>query len=446
MQARCAGKYTKVLIAVKVLTRQTLFCLVLALVFLAGCNSSQTDAAGDGGGNGKGKGKGAGAGAQPVVVATAIRRDVPIEIPNTVGTVEAYKTISLKSQIAGQLTQIYFNEGDYVKKDDKLFSVDPRLYQAQLQQAEANVARSKALLEQAKANVDRDLAQQNYLEQSAQRQAQLFEQSIASRDQADQARANANAQKQLVEADRAAVQSAAAQINADQANIDNIKVQLSYATITSPIDGRTGNVSVKVGNIVAPNTQEVVTINQVEPIYVTFAVPEARLAEVKRYSALGSLPVTVRSQDDGSIGTTGKLTFIDNSVDATTGTIKLKATFENKDRKLWPGQFLNVVLRLTTQPNAVTVPNEAVQNGQDGQFIYVVKADHTVEARPVTTGPRVDQDLVITQGIEAGETVVTEGQLRLQPGSLVQTGDGKGGGRGKGSNPDSGTVLKGRSG
>ena len=194
MQARCAGKYTKVLIAVKALTRQTLFCLVLALVFLAGCNSSQTDAAGDGGGKGKGKGKGAGAGAQPVVVATAIRRDVPIEIPNTVGTVEAYKTISLKSQIAGQLTQIYFNEGDYVKKDDKLFSVDPRLYEAQLQQAEANVARSKALLAQAKANVDRDLAQQNYLEQSAQRQAQLFEQSIASRDQADQARANANAQ------------------------------------------------------------------------------------------------------------------------------------------------------------------------------------------------------------------------------------------------------------
>ena len=241
------------------------------------------------------------------------------------------------------------------------------------------------------------------------------------------------------------MQSAAAQINADQANIDNIKVQLSYATITSPIDGRTGSVSVKVGNIVAPNTQEVVTINQVEPIYVTFAVPEARLSEVKRYSALGSLPVTVRSQDDGSIGTTGKLTFIDNSVDATTGTIKLKATFENKDRKLWPGQFLNVVLRLTTQPNAVTVPNEAVQNGQDGQFIYVVKADHTVEARPVTTGPRIDQDLVITQGIEAGETVVTEGQLRLQPGSLVQTGEGKGG-RGKGSNPDSGTVLKGRSG
>jgi multidrug efflux system membrane fusion protein len=430
---------------VKVLSRQTLSSFVLlALISLAGCSSASNDAAGDGKGKGKGKG-GGGAGAVPVVVAVAAQRDVPIEIPNTVGTVEAYKTISLKSQIAGQLTQIYFNEGDYVKKDDKLFSVDPRLYEAQLQQAQANLSKSKALLEQAKANVDRDSAQQNYLEQSAQRQAQLFAQGIASRDQSDQAAANAKAQKQLVEADKAAVQSAAAQINADQANIDNIKVQLSYATITSPIDGRTGNVSVKVGNIVAPNTQEVVTINQVEPIYVTFAVPEARLAEVKKYSAEGqSLPVTVRSQDDGSSGTVGKLTFIDNAVDATTGTIKLKATFENKDRKLWPGQFLNVVLRLTTQPNAVTVPNQAVQNGQDGQFIYVVKPDRTVEARPVTTGARVGEDLVITQGIEAGETVVTEGQLRLQPGSQVTTGEGRGKGKG---NPDSGGGnVKGRSG
>jgi len=435
---------------VKVLTRQTLSSFVLlALILLAGCSSASNDAAGDGKGKGKGKG-GGGGGAVPVVVAVAAQRDVPIEIPNTVGTVEAYKTISLKSQIAGQLTQVYFNEGDYVKKDDKLFSVDPRVYDAQLQQAQANLSKSKALLEQAKANVDRDTAQQNYLEQSAQRQAQLFAQGIASRDQADQARANANAQKQSVEADKAAVQSAAAQINADQANIDNIKVQLSYATITSPIDGRTGNVSVKVGNIVAPNTQEVVTINQVEPIYVTFAVPEARLSEVKKYSASGSLPVTVRSQDDGSVGTVGKLTFIDNTVDATTGTIKLKATFENKDRKLWPGQFLNVVLRLTTQPNAVTVPNQAVQNGQDGQFVYVVKADKTVEARPVTTGARVGEDLVITQGIEAGETVVTEGQLRLQPGSQVTTGEGRGKGKGgsdKGTAPDSGGgTVKGRSG
>jgi multidrug efflux system membrane fusion protein len=417
-------------------------------MLLAGCSSSSTDVGADGGGKGKGKGKGGGGAAQPVVVATALRRDVPIEIAGLVGPVEAYKTISLRSQITGQLTQIYFNEGDYVKAGDKLFSVDPRLYDAQLQQARANLARSKALLEQAKSNVDRDLAQQNYLEQSAQRQAQLFAQSIASRDQADQAAANAKAQKQLVEADRAAVESAAAQINADQAHIDNLTVQLGYATITSPIDGRTGNVTVKVGNIVSANTQEVVTINQVEPIYVTFAVPEARLPEIRRYSAAGTLAVTVRSQDDGSPGSQGKLTFIDNAVDTTTGTIKLKATFENKDHKLWPGQFLNVVLHLTTQPNAITVPNEAVQNGQDGQFIYVVKADRTVEARPVTVGSRVDQDLVITQGIEAGETVVTQGQLRLQPGSPVQpTGaDGKGGGRGKGNNPDTSGAVKGRSG
>jgi multidrug efflux system membrane fusion protein len=244
-------------------------------------------------------------------------------------------------------------------------------------------------------------------------------------------RANANALAKAVEADRAAIESAKAQILADQASIDNIKVQLSYTTIASPIDGRTGNVEVKVGNNVAPLTVEVVTINEIEPIYVTFAVPEARLSDIKRYSAAGKLAVAARPQDGGSEAEQGVLTFIDNSVDTTTGTIKLKGTFQNKDRKLWPGQFLNVTLRLTMQPNAVTVPNQAVQNGQDGQFIYVVKADRTVEARNVQIGTRVDQDLVILKGIDPGETVVTEGQLRLQPGSSVQFGEGRrGGGRG----------------
>ncbi|MBV8841809.1 MAG: efflux RND transporter periplasmic adaptor subunit, partial [Bryobacterales bacterium] len=384
------------------------------LLFLTACASSSVDA--DAGtGKGKGKGRGGGGGAVPVVVATAVQRDVPIEI-QAVGTVEAYKTISVKSQIAGQITDVYFNEGDYVKAGEKLFRVDPRLYEAQLAQAEANVARSKALEAQAEANLEHDIANQRYAGLTADRTEALVKEGIASRDQGDQLRANANALSKAVEADRAAIESAKAQIRADQSNIDNINVQLSYTVINSPLDGRTGNIGVKVGNTVAPLTVEVTTINQIEPIYVTFAVPEARLADIKRYSATGNLPVVARPQDGGTEAEQGVLTFIDNTVDTTTGTIKLKGTFQNKDRRLWPGQFLNVTLRLTTQPGAITVPNQAVQNGQDGQFIYVVKNDQTVEARNVTPGPRVDQDLVILKGIEPGETVVTEGQLRLQPG------------------------------
>jgi len=385
---------------------------------------------GDGGGKGKGKGRGGGGGgAVPVVVATAIQKDVPIDI-QVVGTVEAYTTISVKSLIAGQITGIFFQEGDVVKKDQKLFTIDARPYEAQLSQAEANLARSKAGLAQAEAQVQRDRASQKYAQETAERTAKLVAEGILSKDQGDQTRSNADALGRAVEADLAAVESAKAQILADQASIDNLKVQLSYTTIYSPINGRTGNVSVKVGNIVAPNTVEVVTINQVQPIYVTFSVPEARLGDIRRYMAGGPLPVLARTQDGTDTVEQGRLTFIDNTVDTATGTVKLKGTFENRDLKLWPGQFLNVTLRLTTQPNAITVPNQAVQNGQDGQFIYVVKDDQTVEARPVTTGVRIDQDLVILSGIRAGDTVVTEGQLRLQPGSRVQTGEGRRGGRG----------------
>jgi multidrug efflux system membrane fusion protein len=405
---------------------------------LAGCNSASVDADA---GKGKGKGgRGGGGGPVPVVVATAVQKDVPIEI-QAVGTVEAYTTISIKSQIAGQLTAIYFQEGEVVKKGQKLVDVDARPYQAQLAQAEANLARSKAQLSQAEANVARDAATQKYASEQADRTQKLAQEGIMSKDSADQTRSQANALAQAVEADRAAIESARAQIRADEANIENIKVQLSYTTIYSPIDGRTGNVSVKVGNIVAPNTVEVVTINEIEPIYVTYAVPEARLAEIKRYMANGALPVIAKPQDGSGSVEQGQLSFIDNAVDTSTGTIKLKGTFQNKDLKLWPGQFLNVTLRLTTEPNAITVPNQAVQNGQDGQFIYVVKEDQTVEARNVLTGTRVDQDLVITKGISPGETVVTEGQLRLQPGSRVQSAEGRRGGRGRGgdSTGDSGS-------
>jgi membrane fusion protein, multidrug efflux system len=422
---------------VKALTRPTQILLALAILALAGCSTfstSTTDPDGGGGGGGKkGKGKGGGgAGAAvPVTVATALKKDVPIEVQE-VGTVEAYTTISVKSLVTGELTDFFFKEGDYVHKGDKLFTIDSRTYEAQLLQAEANLKRDQALRLQAESNLKRDTASQQYARDTAERYQGLLKDGIVSKDQTEQLASNANASAQSVDADRAAIDSAQAQIEADQANIGNLRVQLSYCVQTASIDGRTGNVTVKKGNIVSANTVEVLTINQVSPIYVTFSVPEAKLNDIRKYMAVGKLPVQAKAQDEAGPGETGAVTFIDNSVDTTTGTIKIKGTFENKDLKLWPGQFLNVTLRLTTQTNAITVPNEAVQNGQDGQFVYVVNSDRKVEARPVTIGERVDQDLVILKGMDAGETVVTQGQLRLQPGSVVTIGDGGGGGGGRG--------------
>jgi multidrug efflux system membrane fusion protein len=417
---------------VKVLTRPAQILLAVAIIALAGCSyfSTTTDAD-SGGGGGKGKGKKGGGGAAgapvPVLVATAAKKDVPIEV-SAVGTVEAYTTVSVKSMVTGELTDFFFKEGDYVHKGDKLFTIDSRTYEAAIKQAEANLLKDRALQTAAEANLNRDVASQQYQHATAERYQNMLKDGIVSRDQAEQLASNAAAGLQSVDADRAAIESAKAQIEADQANIANLRVQLSYCVQPATIDGRTGNVSVKKGNIVAANSTEILTINEVTPIYVTFSVPEAKLNDIRKYMALGKLPVMAKAQDEAGPGETGAVTFIDNSVDTTTGTIKIKGTFENKDLKLWPGQFLNVTLRLTTVPNAVIVPNQAVQNGQDGQFVYVVN-DNKVEARPVTIGERVDQDLVILSGLEAGETVVTDGQLRLQPGSAVSIGEGGGGGR-----------------
>jgi multidrug efflux system membrane fusion protein len=203
-------------------------------------------------------------------------------------------------------------------------------------------------------------------------------------------------------------------------------VQLSYTTIASPIDGRTGNLAMKEGNLVTANTTDLVTINQVKPIYVTFSAPEANLLAIKRYMAQGKLPVEASPQESSAAKDTGYLSFVDNTVDATTGTIKLKGTFTNDANLLWPGQFVRVALRLTTHTNALVVPNQAVQAGQDGVYVYVVKPDRSVESRVVVTGSRVDEDVVIQSGLQAGETVVTEGHLRLAPGMRVQPRDSKG--------------------
>lgn len=412
---------------------------------LAGCTNTGASASGGPGGGKGGRGRGGG-GDVPVTVAKAVEKNVPVEI-QVIGNVEAYDTISVKAQVTGQLTQVHFKEGDYVKKGDLLFNMDPRPMQAALDQAKANLARDQATLGQSQANLARDEAQARYAQAQSARYTELFQNGIISKDQSEQLRANAEATAQAVAADKATIDSSKAAIQSSQAAVETAAVQLSYCEIFSPIDGRTGNLTVKQGNVVTANSVELMTINQIEPIYVTFSVPEAQLPAIKRYMAEGTLPVRSRPQDDDSGGDeNGSLTFVDNTVDVTTGTIKLKGTFPNASHKLWPGQFVRVTLRLTTQPNAVVVPNEAVQTGQNGSFIYVVKQDRTVESRPVTTGARVDQDMVVEAGLEPGETVVTEGQLRLAPGSRVVVRDGRGGGGGRGGKKGGGGEGGGKKG
>jgi len=408
---------------------------------LQSCNNADTlradpNAKKGTGGGGRGRGRSLDAGGPaPVVVAKVSQKDVPIEV-SVVGNVEAYSTINVIPQVGGQLTEVFINEGDYVRKGQKLFQIDARPLQAMLAQNQANLERDKALLNQGQANLARDTASEVYARAEAGRYAKLFDDKIVSKEQVDQYRTNADTLGQSLAADRAAIESSRAQINSDQATIDNAKVQLSYTTIPSPIDGRTGNMTVKQGNVVTPNSSNLITITQIEPIYVTFAVPESTLADVKRYMAQGKLLVTAIPQDGAGAQEHGVLTFVDNNVDMTTGTIKLKGTFQNQGHKLWPGQYVNVVLRLTTRPHALVVPNQAVQSGQDGSFVYLVKPDNTVAVAKVTTGPRVDQDLVIEDGLSDGDTVVTEGQLRLAPGSRVSMrgagGDSGGGRRAKG--------------
>lgn len=357
----------------------------------------------------------------PVVVATVGQRTVPVDV-QVIGNVEAYATIAVKSQVGGELTVAHFREGDFVKKGDVLFTIDPRLLEAQVKQAEATLARDKAQLSLAEANLARDIAQEKYTRDQATRYRNLFQKGVISREQFDQYQTGSDVQIEAVNADKAAVESSHAAVAADEAALRNIQVQLSYTEILSPIDGRTGNLMIKQGNVVKANDVDLVTINQLQPIYVTFTVPEARLPDVKRYMAQGQ--VKVLATPPGSDKTeTGDLSFIDNTVDATTGAIKLKGTFANAGRLLWPGQFARVTLRLGSARDALLVPTEAVQNGQEGQFVFVVKHDMTVEARPVVAGARIDKEQVIEQGLRFGETVVTEGQLRLSPGVRVKVQD-----------------------
>ena len=388
----------------------------------------------------------AGPPAVPVAVSEAVAKDVPVSV-TAVGNVQAYTLVAVKSQIAGQVTQVHFREGQEVRKDDLLFTIDPRPLEAALRQAQANVARDTAALrqaeaalaqrraevQQAEANLARDMAQMENASVQEQRYRSLVDKDLVAREQYDQVRTAASALASTVLADRAAIENAKASaqaaeatienaraaIAANEAMVDNARLQLAYTAIRAPMDGRTGNILVQPGNVVKSNEDSgMVVLTQVRPIYVSFSVPEQQLADVKRYSAGAPLKVDT-FPDRARPPVRGEVTFINSTVDPTTGTIQLKATFPNTDNVLWPGQFLDVVLMLTTQSNAVVVPSQAIQPGQQGPFVFVVKPDLTVESRKVEVGRRLERETVVDKGLTPGERVVIDGQLRLSPGAKV---------------------------
>lgn len=329
--------------------------------------------------------------AVPVQVATAARREMPVEIP-AIGHVEAISTVAVKAQVGGQITEVAFREGQDISKGDGLLTIDPRPFEAALAQA--------------RANLERDRVRAKNAQEDVKRYAELVARDYVTAQQFDQAKADAAA--------------AEATARADEAAVENARLQREYCSIRSPIDGRTGSLLVHIGNVVKANDDRtLVQINQIRPIFVSFAVPETNLGEISRRVRAGRLFVRATPQDRGDPAQ-GGLTFIDNAVNASTGTIQLKATFANRDSRLWPGQFVNVVLNLATEPDAIVVPSQAVQTGQSGQFVFVVKDDLTVDSRPVTVA-RVSGPLaVVAKGIAAGERVVTDGQLRLSPGARVE--------------------------
>jgi multidrug efflux system membrane fusion protein len=325
----------------------------------------------------------------PVVVATAVKKPIPIQI-STIGTVEAFQAISVRSQITGLITKVHFKEGHEVKKGDLLIELDCRSNEAALRQAEANLVKDRALVENAKEDL--------------RRYTMLIEKNFVAKEEYDQRKTNLAALEATVKADEAAVQ--------------NNLVQVHYCSIYSPIDGRTGKLKVDQGNILKANDIEVVTINKIRPINVTFAIPEKELPRVKQYSYAKKLEVNAFLPGEEQLEK-GELTFVDNAIDKATGTITLKGTFANKEKRLLPGQFVDVTLMLTIKPDAILVPSQGVEQGQAGQYVYVIGRDSTAEMRPVTIGPVINGETVILKGIHAGDQVVTDGQMRLTPGAKI---------------------------
>lgn len=359
--------------------RLNLLLASLSFLLFAGCSKSEQAAAK------------APAPAVPVTIATVEQKDAPVII-RAIGNVEPIEKVEVKSQIAGQVIAVHFKEGQDVRKGELLFEIDPRQAQADVNRAQSQLVRDQAEAANARAQADR--------------YKRLFEEGVTSRQEYDRILTAAQAAEAVVAADKAAV--------------ENARLQLHYTKVVAPVAGRTGGLAVTVGNIVKANEAVLVTINQIDPIYVSFSIPEQQLGDVKRYMAAG-LKVAAIPQSAGAATAPGKVTFVDNTVDPATGTIKLKATFDNKRGALWPGQFADVVLTLTTQPNAIVVPSAGVNVGQGGSYAYVVNdADKTVDQRPVAVQRTLGDLSIIASGLNAGEKVVTDGQLRLTKGTRVE--------------------------
>jgi multidrug efflux system membrane fusion protein len=355
---------------------------ILCLFFLGACSKRPAQ--------GGSRSKSDGGPAVPVTVAEVEQKATSVEI-SIFGAVEAYASVEVKVQITGVLDKVHFTEGQTIKKGDLLLSIDPR--------------ESQAALKLAQANLQKDEAQLRNAEKEAARQTELFNKGFTSQDEYDKSAT-------LVETSRAAVA-------ADKAAVENAVLWLDYCSIRSPIDGCIGSLHVHQGNLIKANDISVVTINQTDPIYVTFSVPEQYLPQIQKYSEMNDLDVRAIQPYEKGEPAHGSLTFVDNAINSDTRTIRLRATFSNKDRRLWPGQYVNVTLTLTQEPNSIVIPTQAVQTGQNNQFVYVVKPDQTVEARPITVVRTMNSETVV-EGVSPGETVVTDGQLRLVQGAKVQ--------------------------
>jgi membrane fusion protein, multidrug efflux system len=357
---------------------------IFAVVLIAaiGCSSNTSSAA---------KAKAPAKDGAPVVVATVAQKSVAKRV-KAIGNVEPYSTVAVKSRVDGQIMAVHFKEGQNVTEGQLLFEIDPRPFRAQLMQSEATLMKDKAQYENA-------LAQER-------RYQDLLQKNFVSKEFYSQIRTN--------------LDSAAAGVRADEAAVENARVQLDYCTIRSPINGRTGKIMIQSGNLVKANdTASLVVINQVVPIYVAFSVPEQQLQAIRAYMAKGPLRVDATAQDAASPRASGDLTFIDNTVDAATGTIKLKATFRNADGSLWPGEFVTATVTLYEQGDAIVVPSSAVQTGPNGRYVFVVKPDMTVEMRDIVVDRTEGAETVVAKGLAPGLQVVTDGQLRLTPGARV---------------------------
>jgi len=369
-------------------------------------------------------------GAVPVRAADVTSQTMPVQLTKF-GSVEPYATISVKAQVSGELTKVWFKEGDVVKEGDTLFTIDPRPYEVALKQAEANLVKAQAELKLSQANLVRSQAQASNAKVELDRNSQLKAKGMVSPETFDTSRTNAEALEAAAKADEAGVQSAAEAVRVAQATIESAKLQLDYCTIRSPITGKTGDLQIDRGNLIKANdTNPLVTINQIEPIFVSFTADDKELEEIREYAAKGPLEVKAVIPHYESEPAVGTLTFIDNAVDLNTRTIRLKGTFKNDDNRLWPGQFIpTVILQLATRANVTVAPSQAVQRGQDGAYAYVVTADMKAELRKVTPGDTVSGLTEIRDGLQPGEKVVTDGHLRLTPGAPVtiseQAAEGK---------------------